>query len=137
MQTAVTSGTQGPLGVEHKGAAVQRHTQRQWGSRGSRHTSPRGRARPPHLLWVSGWWPTQARAAVVCVSLWSISSCTAHWSSLLTLTAVIFTPAAALILGKKQNRGHQNNAVAAQVAMWGAQRVPGRAHRHHPLLQAA
>lgn len=56
-----------------------------------------------YLLRVSGWWPTHVRVAVVWTLSLSISSWTAHWSSLLTLTAVIFTPAAALILwGRKK-----------------------------------
>lgn len=50
-----------------------------------------------HLLCVSGRWPTQVRVAVVCTLPLSISSWTAHWS-LLILTAMILTPAAALIL---------------------------------------
>lgn len=58
-----------------------------------------------HLLCVSRWWPTQVRVAVACALSLSMSSWTAHCSSLLTLTAVIFTPAAAVILwdGGKKN----------------------------------
>ena len=55
-----------------------------------------------YLLCVSGWWPTHVRVAVVWTLSLSISSWTAHWSSLLTLTAVIFTPAAALILSGRK-----------------------------------